>query len=187
MITDFPGKRSDEHVLMVIRKHPVVYIRLVVVFILINLIPVSVFMMIWANNFPMSSGGALTTIGYLGAVFYVLYGLAVLLIAWLNEEFDLFILTDHRLIDIEQISFLKRNVATTPLMQIQDTTSQIDGIVGTLLNYGSIDVKTAAGNASDFKIDHVSDPSLIARKILNHAHVGKEHAHEDEFLDSSQI
>lgn len=182
MITDFPGKRPDENVLMVIRKHPVVYIRLVVVFIVINLVPVSIFMALWSNSFPLSSGGTLATIGYLGALFYVLYGLAILLIAWLNEEFDLFILTDHRLIDIEQVSFLKRNVATTPLIQIQDTTSEINGIVGTLLNYGTIDVKTAAGNASDFNIDYVHDPSLIAREILNYAHVGKQHSHEDEPL-----
>lgn len=176
---DFPGKQPHEKVLMVIRKHPIVYIRNLLVFLVASILPLSIFLMIWSGSFPLSQGGAVSIIGYLGASLYFLYSLALLLIAWLDDEFDLFILTDHRLIDITQVSFLKRTVATTPLDQIQDTTSDIRGILGTLLNYGCIDVQTAAGNASSFTIDHVPDPALVARKILTYAEEKK----GKDFLD----
>ncbi len=166
---DFPGKQPGEKVLMVIRKHPIVYIRNLLIFLVAAILPLMIFLMIWSSNFPLSQGGTVSTIGYLGASLYFLYSLALLLISWLDDEFDLFILTDHRLIDITQVSFLKRTVATTPLDQIQDTTSDINGVLPTLLNYGSVDVQTAAGVASSFTIDHVPDPALIARKILNYA------------------
>ena len=169
MIDNFPGKQDNETVLLVIRKHVIVYVRIILIFMVGSVIPILIFLGIWSNAFPLGSGGTTGIIGYLGACIYALYSLAILLISWLNEEFDLFILTDFRLIDITQVSFLKRTVATTPLNQIQDTTSDINGMLGTILNYGTIDVQTAAGEASSFTIDHVPDPSLVARTILNFA------------------
>ena len=179
MITDFPGRQPNEKILLVIRKHFIVYIRIVLLFMVTSVIPVLVFIAIWSNSFPLTSGGTVSVVGYLGATLYFLYSLAVLLIAWLDEEFDLFILTDRRLIDITQVSFLKRTVATTPLDQIQDTTSNISGILATILNYGTIDVQTAAGTASSFTIDHVPDPAMTARQILNYV----ESDRGDDFVD----
>ena len=181
MIQDFPGKQANEKILLVIRKHIIVYIRIVLIFFVTSVIPITIFISIWANSFPLSSGGTTSVIGYLGATIYLLFSLALVLIAWLNEEFDLFILTDHRLIDITQVSFLKRTVATTPLKQIQDTTSDINGILGTILNFGTIDVQTAAGDASNFTIDHVPDPAMVARRILNHV----ERSKGADYLDPS--
>jgi len=179
MLTDFPGKQPDEKVLMVIRKHPIVYIRNLMLFLVASILPLSIFLMFWSNRFPLSEGGTASVVGYMGASLYLLYSLALFLIAWLDDEFDLFILTDHRLIDITQVSFLKRTVATTPLDQIQDITSDIHGVLGTLLNYGAIDVQTAAGDASNFRIDHVPDPAMVARKILNYAEEKKGRNHID--------
>ncbi len=174
MLNDFPGRQPDEEVLMVIRKHVIVYIRSLAIFLIAAVLPLTIFLIIWSSSFPLSQGGTVSVVGYLGASLYTLYSLALLVVSILNDEFDLFILTNHRLIDITQVSFLKRTVATTPLNQIQDTTSDIQGIVGTLLNFGSIDVQTAAGLASNFTIDHVSDPGMVARAILNEAEVRKE-------------
>jgi len=174
MLENFPGRQPDEKVLMVIRKHPIVYIRSTLAFFVAVVLPMVVFLIIWSGSFPLSQGGAVSVIGYLGASIYFLYGIALLVITFLNDEFDLFILTDHRLLDITQVSLLKRTVATTPLNQIQDTTSDIQGVLGTLLNYGTVDVQTAAGLASNFTIDSVSDPAIIARTILNEAEERKE-------------
>ena len=174
MLENFPGRQPDEKVVMVIRKHPIVYIRVFLAFLVAALLPLLIFLVIWSKNFPLSQGGSISTIGYLGASLYLLYSLALFVVSVLNEEFDLFILTDHRLIDITQVSFLKRTVATTPLNQIQDTTSDINGILGTILNFGTVDVQTAAGLASNFTIDHVPDPAMVARTILNQAEERKE-------------
>lgn len=174
MLKHFPGKQPDEKIIMVIRKHPIVYVRLTVVFVLVDAVPLIFFVSFWSGIFPISNPGTIGLAGYLAACLYLLYGSMLLMIAILDEVFDLFILTDHRLIDITQVSFLKRSVATTPLNQIQDTTSSIQGILSTLLNYGTINVKTASGVASTFFMDHVYDPALVARVILNHAEERRE-------------
>ncbi|MBN2087914.1 PH domain-containing protein [Candidatus Peregrinibacteria bacterium] len=165
----FPGQRPDEKVLMVIRKHPIVYIRIVMAFIVTAVIPLMIFLILWFRYYSFSGHLTVSISISLMACAFLLIGLLITAIAWLNEEFDLFILTDERLIDITQVSFLKRTVASTPLKQIQDTTSNVDGVLATLLNYGNIEVQTAAGDASKFEIDRVPDPAFIARKILNYA------------------
>lgn len=159
---------------MVIRKHAIVYLSLLLSFLLVVILPVVIFTFFWSRSFPLSQGGFTAVIGYLFVVFYLLYGLLVLLVAWLNEEFDLFILTTHRLIDITQVNFLKRVVGATPLEQIQDTTGDIKGFFGTLLDYGSISVRTAASDSKDFSIDRVPEPTFLARKILNYADQSRE-------------
>ncbi|MFH0838333.1 MAG: PH domain-containing protein [Patescibacteria group bacterium] len=174
MLENLPGRQPDEKVIMVIRKHPIVYIRIFLVFMVAAVVPLTIFLIIWSKTFPLSQGSTLSVIGFLGAGLYFLYSLALLVVSILNEEFDLFILTDHRLIDITQVSFLSRTVATTPLNQIQDATSSIQGILGTVLNYGTIDVQTAAGSASNFTIDTISDPANVARAILNQVDIRKE-------------
>jgi hypothetical protein len=167
---NFPGKRSDEEVLLVVRKHIIVYTRILVVFLVTVLLPLIGFLLGWFSFYPFYENHTSGVIVGLFSCVYLLYGLLFTCIAWLNEEFDLFIITNQRLIDITQISFLKRTVTTTPLEQIQDTTSNVDGILATMLNYGDLVIQTAAGDASDFQIDHVSHPAFVARKILNWAH-----------------
>ena len=170
----FPGQRQGEKILMVIRKHPIVYIRIIMAFVITAFMPLAIFLIVWFSYYPISEHPKTSAIIGLFSCSFVLIGLAITLVAWLNEEFDLFILTNERLIDISQISFLKRTVASTPLKRIQDTTSNIDGVLPTLLNYGSIDVQTASGDASKFEIDRIPDPAFIARKILNYARESRE-------------
>lgn len=167
---DFPGIRKDENVLTVIRKHPIVYTKIIAVFILTALLPLYIFLFAWFSYYPFSENHTSGIVVGLFACTCILYGLLFTSIAWLNEEFDLFIITNQRLIDITQVSFLQRTVTTTPLEQIQDATSDVKGILKTMLNYGDLTVQTAAGDASDFHIEHVHDPTLLARKILNWAH-----------------
>lgn len=186
MLQNFPGRQPDEKVIMVIRKHPIVYIRSTLVFVMAVILPLIIFLIIWSGTFPLSQGGAVSVIGYLGASFYLLYGMALFVISILNDVFDLFILTNHRLLDITQVTLLSRTVAITPLNQIQDTTSDVRGILGTLLNFGIVNVQTAAGFASNFVIENVPDPSMIARHILNESEKRKEYDshHRKEKSDS---
>ena len=170
----FPGQRPNEKILAVIRKHPIVYLRILIIFLLVSVMPIVIFINIWLSYYPFATYHTSGIIAGLFSCIYILYGLLLVCIAWINEEFDIFIITNERLIDITQITLLRRNVSSTPLEQIQDTTSNVHGFLPTLVNYGNLTVQTAAGDASDFFIDHVSDPARKARDILNWAHEKRE-------------
>ena len=166
---DFPERLHNEHVIMVIRKHFIVYLRLVAAFVFIFILPIVILFWLMANFSPVANNlEVLLNFGIFSCV-YFLYGLIFLAIAWIDEEFDLFILTNQRLIDMTQENIFKRTVASTALEHIQDSTSKVEGIFQTILNYGNVDVQTAAGNASAFEIDRVPQPDAVSQAILSAA------------------
>lgn len=167
---EFPEKRQDEIVLSVIRKHPVVYVKIVMGFVALVILPLAVFFYFWFSVHPFNQNQKLHEAVIIVSSLYFLYSLLYACIKWINEEFDIFIVTNERLIDIAQVSFFRRTIAATPLEHIQDTTSNVSGFVPTLFNYGDLTVKTAAGMASEFFIDRIPDPDNAARNILNWVH-----------------
>lgn len=167
MIPYFPGKRADEQVIMIIRKHPIVYLRLLFIFLVITGLPMGAFLYFWFTQYSLSTESFIGIVGYIGVCFFGMFSLAVFLITWINEAFDIFILTNQRLMDITQVNLFKRTVTETQLRNIEDTMSRVSGILPTLLNYGDVDVQTASGDPTEFYMDHVHDPSGTARVILN--------------------
>lgn len=156
-----------------IHKHAVVYVKIVLAFILVVILPATFFSLFWFKVYPVEQYFESSLVVGIFMSLYILYGLLFTCIRWINEEFDVFIITTDRLIDVTQISFLKRSVTSTPLEQIQDTTGMVNGFLPTILHYGDLSVQTAAGAASDFHIDRIADPEGVARKILDWAHKKK--------------
>jgi hypothetical protein len=166
---NFPGQREGEKVEKVIRKHPIVYMRIIFMFIAVVAIPLALLYSFWTDYYPSTQYPDLNIFVTIFALLYFLYGFLLLCIAWIDEAFDLFILTDERLMDFTQISLLKSTVSSTPLEHIQDTTSIISGMIPTLLNYGDVEVQTASAQSTTFHLDKTPDPSMVARIILNAA------------------
>jgi Bacterial PH domain len=89
-----------------------------------------------------------------------------LFIEWLNHELDMFVITNNRIIGVEQISFLNRNVSECNLGQVQDVSSLTKWFFANILNYGTVTMQTA-GNASNFLMDFCPKPLDNGRGILN--------------------
>lgn len=155
MIDRFPGQYEGEKIVLAIRKHPVVYFKIFTGFLLTGLLPA--FLIGFYFRTPL---------GLLLVCFYLLYAMLFALIAWFEEAFDLFLLTTERLIDFTQVSLLKRHIASTPLNKIEDTVGTVRGFMGTFLHYGDLDIKTAAGDATQFFMDRIPDPEQVAHDIL---------------------
>lgn len=165
---------------MVIHKHPVIFVHVITGFALIFILPLIGALWAWFHFLPLASYGRQGLIAGVCASLYFLYGLLFFCIQWINEEFDVFIITSERLIDITQISFFKRSVASAPLEHIQDTIGLVNGFLPSLFKYGDLTIKTASGQATEFFMDYVPDPEGAARKILEWAQKKKGHKKEPE-------
>lgn len=151
---DLDNLRPGEKVEMVIKRHWIVFIWLFISFILANLLTV----LIWAI-FPNEFWVLLIVIQWLvsSLIFYI---------QWLNVELDLFIVTNNRIIWVEQISFLNRTISEANLGQVQEVNSQTKGLLSNLLDYGSILVQTA-WTASNFDMHFAPHAFANSRQILN--------------------
>ncbi len=102
---------------------------------------------------------------------------------WAVHYFDSFIVTDMRIIDIDQRGLFKRVVSETTFDKVQDVTYAIVGIFATTMNYGTVSVQTG-GTEARIELDHVGEPRRVqevlleAQKLFKERHGKELTAHE---------
>ena len=77
---------------------------------------------------------------------------------------DVWVLTNKRLIFIEQKGMFSRTVIDFELGNIQDISSDVHGVLRTLFHYGNIRIHTASEN-QNFDFKDVGDPDYIKYEI----------------------
>jgi hypothetical protein len=78
----------------------------------------------------------------------------------------MYVITDNRIIWVEQISFLNRTVSECNLWQVQEVNSKTKGFFANIFNYGTLSIQTA-WNKTTLKMDFAPNSMQEARKILN--------------------
>lgn len=160
--------QPDEKILTSVRKHWFVVLRTLTVFIILILIPpviLSVLPLVTANfNNEL--------IGTLVNFFFSLYLMALFLflfLFWMDYYLDMWIITDRRIIDVEQKGLFRRAISEIPLTRVQDVTIEIHGIVETFLKFGTIRIQTAGER--EFTIDNIPRLYEIKDIILKYSNV----------------
>ena len=108
------------------------------------------------NIFPLLAALAAAWLLFIWVAFFFI---------WTDYYLDILILTNKRLINIEQKGLFSRNVSTLYLKKIQDVTIEIHGIIATLLNFGDVHIQTA-GQQREFVARGMVKPNKIKRGIL---------------------
>lgn len=161
----FPGQADEEHIQVLVRKHWIVDVKVTIFFVILVGIPsaITLAVAIFAWDKTLDATSLLVMQGlwaYLLLIFSVLY------MAWLNEELDVVIVTNERIVSHDQVDVFHKQISETSIAQIQDVKGVEKGMWGNLFNYGSLEVQTAAKDII-FNIEHVKDPYSVARKILD--------------------
>lgn len=84
---------------------------------------------------------------------------------WTHYYLDLWIITDRRIIAVDQIHFFNRNVGIFRLERLQDIEVKINGIIPTFLNFGSLNAQTAGHFESNFQSKGMPDPRGLQATI----------------------
>jgi len=154
---------ENEKLIKVFRKHSFyVYMEISVLFSF-GLLPVLIFPFV--NSFLTEEKAGL--IFLLFSIYFLYLALLWVLIftVWTNYYLDMWILTDKRLIDVEQKNIFSREVSSLRLDRIQDVKVEVVGFVDTMLNIGSVHVQTA-GSEKEFVIFKAKEPDKIKELIL---------------------
>jgi len=96
---------------------------------------------------------------------YVLFIWSFLVMSWVNYYYDIFIVTNERILDAELKTFFTREVGELNLARLQNVEVKIVGFLETLLRFGDVHIRTA-GQHPDFVFDKVPHPSVIANELL---------------------
>lgn len=84
---------------------------------------------------------------------------------WTAYYLDAWVVTDRRIVNIDQKGLFDREVSTLRMERVQDVTISVEGIIATVLNFGDVSVQTA-GETEEFCMKGISNPERIKRVIL---------------------
>ena len=156
--------KADEEVIVIARHHWFVFFRDVVGIAVLFILP---FFAIPVLGLFIAQGGVQVPGGF--AFFFAsLWALILwnmLFARWTDYYYDVWIVTNWRIIDIDQKGLFNRNISTLlNLDHIEDVTTEVNSVIGTLLNYGDLQVQTAAANR-EFIIKEIFTPRKIEKII----------------------
>lgn len=165
-MTLFPGQLPDEKTLLFLRRHWSVPARHLLLFGLLAVLPFvgERTLNSWRPDVLQTGLGA--TLFPLAALCYWMYILLFAFNAWLDYYLDYWIVTDRRVVSIEQTGLFDRHVAELPLERVQDASSDIRGVLGTILHYGDVLVQTA-GEQNRFVFEQVPNPNQVVALVLD--------------------
>lgn len=158
-----------EQIIYVFRKHPFVFmgtaLRQLLVMMLFFVMPLLIFDLPvqsgWSEGMSPVARAAVLLVVSLVELFLWLS----LFISWLEYYLDVWIVTNKRLINVDQRRLFSRSVSELPLEKIQDCTSDVRGVMRTIFRFGDIDVQTA-GEEEKFTFKNIPDPEMHRSDIL---------------------
>ena len=107
----------------------------------------------------------------LGTALWLMIGFMYLATTWTDYVLDSIIVTERRVIFIEQKALFNREVVSLRLEQVQDVTVDIYGIFATVLTFGTVHVETA-GAQTDLAVMHgIPNPGHVKDVILQQSAV----------------
>jgi len=160
----FPGQHDDEQVVLFLRWHWFIFFVhiLSVIGAIAGLVLVYAFFTLFLKDFPQSGHfGLFLFLESLGTLF--VWNLFFIL--WLDFYLDAWIVTNERIININQRGFFNREISELKLTKIQDVTSEVVGFVPTVLGYGDIYVQTAA-EVERFAFHQIPNPNEVKNIIV---------------------
>ena len=152
--SEFDNQRPDEEIILLRRRHPWVLWKSGV-FILCLIIVVIIAFLIWMVSLP----------SIIILILTILIGGYHIIVRWFVYTNDIYILTNQRIINIDQNAFFTRRVSEAELENIQNVTYEIKGPIRSFLNFGEIQIQTA-GNAPGLLLKNVENPHFVQEKIV---------------------
>lgn len=161
----FESQDDDETILLFLRRHPITNVPWILASIIFILIPPLLLLLspfIFANNaltaqLPSSYVTVLLS-------FYYLVILAFVFINFIDWFYNVSLITNKRIVDIDFSDIVYHNVAATKIDLIEDVDYTQTGFVRAFFNYGDVEVQTAAEKTL-FDFSAVPQPARVVNLI----------------------
>lgn len=170
----FEGQDADEKILLLLRAHPITNLTWIIPAVLLFFWPYAVPVVAKFLNFDLSILPA--SFGILLLIINYLLVLIISFEGFLYWYFNIYIVTDKNILDVDFHSVLFKNIDVAPLRNIEDASSSMGGILNAVFHFGNVFIQTA-GTSRNIDFIDVPKPHQVADFILDEAHkiYGKEH------------
>jgi len=161
----FPNQKPNEQVLLFYRRHWVNVARILLSGLVFLLIPI-IFYIYFARNYDYIDNEIFRGIYILINSAFILFIILFTFTNFIDYYLDVWIVTNMRVINIEQKGLFAREMSEKDLGRMQDITADVKGFWATLLNYGDIHIQTA-GEEQRFIFKEIPRAEEATRQISN--------------------
>jgi len=150
----FEAQNSQEQVLLLLRQSLVTQGKYVIITIVLILLPL-LFNYVGLLTFLPERFQFVAALGwYMLIIGYVLE-------VFLDWFYNVYIVTDERIIDVDFSSLLYKSVSYAKIDLIQDISATTTGALGAIFDFGSVKIETAGAAQNLFEFTNVPHPSKV--------------------------
>lgn len=154
----FETQEREEKIVLLLRRHVITNFSWIVVSSIALTVPIFGWFFPGLSVFPFSYRLIFFVMWYLFVIAFIFEN-------FLSWYFNVYIITDERIVDVDFHSVLYKEVSQAKIENIQDVTFVMGGLTKAIFNYGTVYIQTA-GEKREFDFDDVPHPDRVA-KVLN--------------------
>lgn len=154
-----------EQPVIFMRKHPMLLFGTVSLFLALACAPVAAMMVLGDVVTAWMQGPLLGPAIILLLSLYELFILLLLYGSFMDWYLDIWVVTNERIVDVNQNGVFGRAIAELQLAKVQDVSVEQRGVIATMFGYGTIRVQSA-GEKALFEFDGISHPQQISKHII---------------------
>lgn len=158
----FETQEEKEEILLFMRQHPIVLVGGIIATVGLFLLPGLLVSLLFGSgllpsSIPPGYFFVLPLLWYLG-----LWGFAFT--NFLHWYYNVYVVTNERVVDIDWISLLYKQLSSTQLEKIQDVTYKQGGVLDSFFDFGNVFIQTA-GTEPNFEFEAVPKPNEVVEEI----------------------
>ena len=170
---------NDEKIILEVRRHWFVLLAqsLPLVFLIFFPLVIKIALGVTGLSDIVILGKNTETLVAIATAVWIWFIWVAFFVVWTDYYLDILMLTNKRIIDIEQKGLFSREISTFRLDRIQDVTVKVNGVIPTFFDFGDIHIQTA-GEVPEISVKSVPNPHKV-REIVSRA--------QDEAIEKSRV
>lgn len=151
----FDTQEKQEDVLLLLRRHVLTNVPWMLIVLAMALAPAALRVVPLLSPIP-------GRFQFMVIVLWYMLTLGYLLESFLTWYFNVYIITDERVVDVDFYSLIYKEVSSAKIENIEDLTYKMGGAVQSIFNFGTVYIQTA-GEKREFDFEHVPRPDKVVQ------------------------
>jgi len=156
---------GDENLIILLRRHWINLLSQLFPFMALILVLLIAYLLFYLFLEPHLLNPVEMQFIHLGTALFVLFLWSFIFVVFIDYYLDVWIVTNERIVNVEQKGLFRREISELRLENVQDLTTDIGGIVKTFFDFGDLYVQTA-GKRERFLFKSIPHPERVRDIIL---------------------
>ena len=161
----FESQDSDEKLYFLLRRHPITNVPWIILVIFFLLVP-PIFLTYFSSSIDKINVYFPEKYQMMAIIFWYLGTLLLAFESFLMWYFNVYIITNKRVIDVDFYGLWRKRISETFLDRVEDATYETTNFIHVLFDFGNIAIQTAA-EEREFDFHNIPKPSLVHDKLTD--------------------